>query len=67
MTVKGVVRCLPELIKLSKARTLKEQRDIITNSPSCIIYAISEICLNILNGNIPIRSFEREALEKHKK
>lgn len=66
MTISGVVKCLPELIEIAKAKTIKEQREIIARSPNCIIYAISEICLNILNGNIPLTPSEKRKLIKYK-
>lgn len=66
MTIEGVIKCLPELIKLIEIKDRVKQRKIILNCQSCIIYAISEIIKNILNGNIPISTTEKKKLIKYK-
>lgn len=66
MTIEGVIRCLPELSRIANAKSLNEQRSLILNSPTCIIYAISEICRNILNGTIHLSETEKAILTKYK-
>ena len=66
MTIEGVIRCLPELLKLIEIKDPSEQRKIILKCQSCIIYAISEIRRNILNGNIPISEKDKKILSKNK-
>ena len=67
MTIEGVIHCLPELFKLIEIKKRSEQRKVILRCQSCVIYAISEICRNILNGNIPISEKDKKILSKHKR
>lgn len=67
MTLTAVFDCLPTLKKLSKAKTIKEQRMILDEcGKNCIYHVISEISHNILLGNIPLNRKEKMRLHRYK-
>jgi len=67
MTLEGVLKCLPALRKLVKARSLSERRRILRSCRGgCIYYAISEISKNVLSGNIPTSERDRRILKQYK-
>jgi len=63
---KKVLICLPSLEKLANAKTDKERKKLISDSKDCVIDAISEIALNCLNENIPLKSCDFDKLVKYK-
>lgn len=66
MTLSSVIDCLPTLRKLSRAKTLREQRKILDGCKrSCIHCAISEIS-HILLDNIPLSDGAKRSLRQYK-
>lgn len=67
MALKGVLRCLPHLKALSRARTSHSRREILKKCPKkCVYYAISEVVKNFLNGNIRMPTRKIVKLRKYK-
>jgi len=67
MTLEGVIKCLPTLKKLMKARTSTNRRKILRSCRGgCIYYAISEISKNVLNGGVPLTEKQRKLLKRYK-
>lgn len=54
------------LLKILATCTDKERRDILKHAPQHSITALSEICLNILNGNIKLSPKLYKDLKKYK-
>jgi hypothetical protein len=59
-----ILNCLQELEKLSSA-PIKERKRLLLEFNDCVIDAISEIALNCLKGNIPLKSCDFKKLKKH--
>lgn len=67
MTLKGVIECMPELELIKKQRNKKQRQNIIANCSDRTFLAICEICINILNGVIPLKPRSLLKLQNHKK
>lgn len=61
-----VFDCAVELDLISKAKTQKRRVDLIKNAKDCVIDAISEIALNCLKGNFPLKECDFKKLKKYK-
>ena len=59
-----ILNCLQELEKLSSA-DIKERKKLLLEFNDCVIDAISEIALNCLKGNIPLKSCDFKKLKEH--
>lgn len=66
MTLKRVIECLPTIKKIAKCRSLKRRIELLNEARDCIFHAISEISLNVLNGNISLTPYRRNKLKNHK-
>ena len=66
MARKNILECLSTLKKLAHEKNPRIKRQLQKNLKNCDYFAISEICLNILKGNIPLKKFRREKLRKYK-
>lgn len=66
MTLKRVLECLPTISKIAKAKTLTKRLQLLKEARNCIYFAISEITLNILRGNIKISPQKTKKLQAHK-
>lgn len=67
MTIEGVIKCLPELEKLSKLKSLSKRKVILKRAKSCLFYAISEIAKNTITGNIPLNQKQKNKLYIHRR
>lgn len=66
MTVQQAYTCLNQLKRLKKAKTRKELKKILENSPKCIIRVIKEIAKETLKGNIKISKYQKKKLIPYK-
>lgn len=66
MPLRGVIKCLPTLEKIAKSRSLEKRLELLKHAEDCIFYAIGEIFLNILNGNIRVSNKRREKLKPYR-
>jgi len=62
MTLKKVLECVPTLEKIARSRSEKRRKELLKEAKNCIFFAISEISLNILNGNISLTSYQKNKL-----
>jgi len=60
-----VLKCAKELENLAKVKDFKNKKVLIKNAEDCVIDAISEIALNCLNGQIPLRDCDFKSLIKY--
>jgi len=65
MTLKRVLECLPTIEKIARCRSNKRRADLLREAKNCIFFAISEISLNVLNGNIRVSSYRKKQLKPH--
>ena len=61
----NVLKCAKELENLAKVKDFKNKKVLIKNAEDCVIDAISEIALNCLNGQIPLRDCDFKSLIKY--
>lgn len=54
------------LSALAETKSNKKRNSLIKNCDKAVIQAISEICLNVLNGNISINTECKAKLKRHK-
>lgn len=66
MTIKRVLECLPTLNEIARSKSAKKRQQLLKEAKDCIFYAISEISLNVLNGNIPVSKQRKLKLTAHK-
>lgn len=66
MTLKKVLECLPALERIARSRSQKRRVELLKEAKNCIFFAISEICLNVLNGNIRLSKYRMRKLEPYK-
>jgi hypothetical protein len=59
------LNCIRELEKLSTVKSVKERQKLLASFESCVIDAISELALNCLRGNIPLKSCDFKKLKKY--
>ena len=59
--------CAIELDLLAKSKTKRRRAELIKNARNCVIDSISEIALNCLKGNIPIKNCDFKKLKVQKK
>ncbi len=64
--MKNILKCKKELIKLNKAKTIKQRNNLLKKSKKCVINAISEIALNCLKGNIPLNQCQFKNLKGYR-
>ena len=57
--------CLPELQRLAVEKNTKERKLYLKEAKDCVIDAISEIALNCLKGNIPLKNCDFKKLKKY--
>lgn len=62
-----VLNCAKELDAIKSANTVEKRRDLIRKAKDCVIDSISELALNCLKGNIPLKTCDFKTLKKHKK
>ena len=67
MTIESVLRCLPTLKRLSKAKSVKERRKLLRKCKKCILDSISEISKNVLVSNVPLSKYRYKKLYPHRK
>jgi hypothetical protein len=60
----NILNCLRELEELSSAN-IKERKRLLSTFNDCVIDAISELALNCLKGNIPLKSCDFKKLKKY--
>lgn len=61
-----VLQCAAELDLIAKAKTKKHRSDLIRSAKNCVIDSISEIALNCLKGNLPLKSCDFKKLKRQK-
>ncbi len=61
----NILNCIRELEKLSTVKSVKERQKLLASFESCVIDAISELALNCLRGNIPLKSCDFKKLKKY--
>jgi hypothetical protein len=66
MAIKSVIKCLPTLQKLSKAKSRKKRKELLSKCNRCIYYAISEVARNTVKGNIPLSPKRKKQLSPYK-
>ena len=59
-----VIDCAEELDKIAKSKSIFKRKQLIINAKNCLIDSISEIALNCLHGNIPLKSCDFKRLQK---
>lgn len=59
-----VLSCAKELDAIKSAKTIKQRKNLIRKARDCVIDSISEIALNCLKGNIPLKSCDFNKLKK---
>lgn len=52
---------------LSKSRNKKRRNQLLSIATPSELLAISEICHNLLKGNLPLKNLQQKKLEKYKK
>jgi hypothetical protein len=55
-----------EKIRLLKLATPRVRKSIIRDADKSLLNAISECCLNVLHGRVPLSSKQKLRLSKHK-
>ena len=58
--------CAIELDQLAKARSDKQRKFLLKRAKDCVIDSISEIALNCLKGNVPIKNCDFKKLRRYK-
>ena len=59
-----IIDCSEELDKIAKSKFPTERKRLIINAENCLIDSISEIALNCLKGNIPLKTCDFKRLQK---
>ena len=55
-----------ETVRFLSLATPRAQKKLIKKGDKKFINCISECCLNVLKGNVPLTSKEKKALKKHR-
>lgn len=62
----NVIECADYLKLISTAKNEKIRKNLIKEAEDCVVNAISEIALNCLKGNIPLKNCDFKKLNKYK-
>lgn len=63
----SVLKCSKELSDIANTQTGKQRKEAIKKAKDCVINAISEIAVNCLKGNYPLKSCDFDKLKLYKK
>lgn len=63
----SVLKCAKELSDIAEAENEKKRKILIKKARECVINAISEIAVNCLKGNFPLKNCDFNKLKKYKK
>lgn len=61
-----VFKCSFELDNIARAKTPYRRKILIDKAKNCVIDSISEIALNCLKGNFPVKNCDFKKLKKNK-
>lgn len=62
----NILKCINELNRIEKAKSSSERKKLLKLAENCVIDGISELALNCLKGNLPIKSCDFKTLKKYK-
>lgn len=63
---KRIFNCAIELNRIAKTKSPIRRKIILNQAKNCVIESISEIALNCLKGNFPIKNCDFKKLRKNK-
>jgi hypothetical protein len=61
-----VFKCAIELDNIAKTKSPAKRKILISKAKNCVIDSISEIALNCLNGNFPVKNCDFKKLKGNK-